>query len=205
MKLSATLQLIAVFLVGTFASPYLEFCDLQGLQDRSEQGVVVQAICHDSDTESCQELNIVPCFANAWGQITSSGQTLTELSLNYSDKATLIALAQIVASEHPEMTLRPTAFFVAFVRMVLPTLSLTQLSKQIPVFDLCLALLHRRAGPQPQRAHTSVKFAILFKEKGGFGECSDQSDDQINVDTKHTTAERKPSLPGIKISQHEGH
>lgn len=69
------LAMMVITLTGAMASSYLEFCDLLGLQDRAEQGIILQAACGGGGFPTCQELNIVPCFANAWGAIVPSGHT----------------------------------------------------------------------------------------------------------------------------------
>ncbi|KAI0126384.1 hypothetical protein BJ170DRAFT_683977 [Xylariales sp. AK1849] len=71
-----TFVAIILALTGAIASPYLEFCNLLDLQDRADQGVVIQAQCGDGRNYKCQELDITPCFANAWGQIIPSEHTL---------------------------------------------------------------------------------------------------------------------------------
>ncbi|KAI1871011.1 hypothetical protein JX265_006051 [Neoarthrinium moseri] len=71
MKLFAIAASFIAALAGVSASPYLEFCDLLDVQSVGAQGVVIQAACEGK----CQQLNIVPCFANSYGTLVSAGTT----------------------------------------------------------------------------------------------------------------------------------
>ncbi|KAI0171640.1 hypothetical protein BJ166DRAFT_495471 [Pestalotiopsis sp. NC0098] len=56
---------------AVLASPYLEFCSLLDVQTVGTAGVVIQASCGGQ----CEQLNIVPCFANSYGTVVPAGLT----------------------------------------------------------------------------------------------------------------------------------
>lgn len=63
---------------AVLASPYLEFCSLLDVQTVGTAGVVIQASCGGQ----CEQLNIVPCFANSYGTVVPAGLTYASRPLH---------------------------------------------------------------------------------------------------------------------------
>lgn len=71
MKMFTKIAFAVLASTAALASPYLEFCSLLDLQTVGTQGIVIQASCGGQ----CEQLNIVPCFANSYGTIVPAGLT----------------------------------------------------------------------------------------------------------------------------------
>ncbi|KAH6657374.1 hypothetical protein BKA67DRAFT_655648 [Truncatella angustata] len=113
MKMLFSLTFAIVAATGILASPYLEFCSLLDIQNVGAQGVVIQASCNGR----CEQLNIVPCFANSYGTVLPAGLTNGNfnttcrdcvLGLTKNDTETYGYASCICASGAPDVVVNTT-------------------------------------------------------------------------------------------------